>query len=231
MGADGPVVVDSHHREKNRCLIDAVSEMQQMSAGEAMSLEIPRDYFTLSMSIEYFTIGLRAFLTGAIIIFLMLPLAVAASMGMIPFFGVSPTLYDKVYGFIITFAVYSGGLIILVSSRKYIKGEYTKAIAKNMYFGAALAAIFKGILFFFIYQIAQAFINPQKVLTLLYYLKINTNNYVIYNVMNGFKPVLRISSTVVALYSLISVIIIILAYFTSIRRLKKMQIISEIYKK
>jgi hypothetical protein len=229
MAGESVVIAGNDKREKNKCLIDAISEMQQMSAGEAMHAEMPRDFFTWSMQIEYFSIGLRAFLAGAIVIAILLPVSVTASMGILPIFGGFPHIYDKIYMFILTFGIYGGGLFILVSCGKYVKGEYTRSIARALFSGAATAALFKGAILFVLYQLAQAMISPDKVAAAAKYLYLPVQNPIYYAILGNYKQIFRISSTIIIIFSTLSIIAIIVSYILAIRRLNKLTGINEKY--
>ncbi|MDR2105312.1 MAG: hypothetical protein LBP51_06120 [Deferribacteraceae bacterium] len=229
MAGESVVIANGGARQKNKCLIDAISEMQQMSAGEAMRAEMPKDFFTWSMQIEYFSIGLKAFLAGAVIIALLLPISIAASMGLIPIFGYRANIYDKIYMFILTFGVYGGGLFILVSCGKYVKGEYTRSIARALFSGAATAAIFKGAVLFVLYQLAQTLISPERVVKVVDYLTLPTNNTVYYMLLGNYKQIFRISSTIIIIFAAASIIAITVSYIIAIRKLSKIQDINDRY--
>jgi hypothetical protein len=228
-GGGGVIVNDVGHREKNKCLIDAISEMQQMSAGEAMQVEMPKDMFTWSMQIEYFAIGLKAFAAGAIIIAILLPVSVAASMGLIPLFGGAPHLFDKIYMFVLTFGIYGGGLFILISCGKYVRGGFTKSILSCLFSGAGTAAIFKGVILFVLYQLAQAVISPERIAKAAAFLHLPTANPVYYLILGNYKQIFRISSTIILIFSTLALITIIVFYILSIRRLKEYERIKSDY--
>jgi hypothetical protein len=220
-GSGGVIVNDVGHRLKNKCLIDAISEMQQMSAGEAMYVEMPADMFTWSMQVEYFAIGLKAFVAGTIIIALMLPVAIAASMGIIPLFGGVPHLFDKIYMFVLTFGVYGGGLFILVSCGRYVKGRFTKSILSCLYSGAGTAAVFKGIILFTMYQLSQIVISPERIASAAAYLHLPTANPFYYMLLGNYKQIFRISSTIIVIFSICALITIIVTYILALRKLRK----------
>jgi hypothetical protein len=173
--------------------------------------------------------GLKAFTGGAVIIATLLPLSVAASMGLIPLFGNQPHIFDKVYMFVLTFGIYTGGLFILISCGKYVKGDYTKSILSCLYAGAGTAAVFKGIILFVLYQLGQAMISPDKVAKAAAFLHLPTANPVYYLLFGNYKQIFRISSTIILIFSTAALITIIVFYILSVRRLREYQRIKADY--
>lgn len=217
--SNSTVITDSGSRKEVKNLVDVISEIQNFSVGEmANGSDINKNYFTWQMNIEFFAVGFKAFIAGLILCLPLIPLSVAVSYELINVYGGVANLYDKIFMFILAFSISSGSLIILLTASKYVCGNITYQMAKSLYTGAIASILFKGILLFIIFQLIAALFTPQFLITyfkeilLLFPEDSVFRGITIYDtssiIVSKLKPVFRVSSVLVFLFSILTTIIL-----------------------
>lgn len=204
-------------RKEAKNLIDAISEMQNFSVGEQKGLDVSENYFTWQMSIEFFAVGFKSLMPGFLICLFCIPLAVAISMGVVPVYGGMPSLYDKVYMFIVALAVSITATLILFTAAKYVEGTTTFQMAKSMYGGAMVSVLVKGVVLFVVFQLIAVFISPDFVYNYLNefldFLLTNPEHYSTPDLVTLIlKPMFRISSVVILIYAVVTALLLGIAW-------------------
>lgn len=221
MSSQDVVVTSAEERAKVKNFIDAISEIQQYSAGEEYQSDIPDDFWAWNHDLEFFSLGAKAFIPGFIISFFLMPLSMAVITGMIPVYGGAPKLYDKLFVMAVCFVLMFGVLILLVSASKYVKGRFTCKMVRGLYVGAGTIIIFLGIFFTLIYQIIYLKLTPELLSKLLSWItSINPSKYALFA---QFNAAFRMCSTAMLLFTIIGLLTLITAYFVMKRRLNKNQ--------
>lgn len=207
---------NASQRAPAKNLVDAISEIQIMNVAECSGADIAPNYFTWQMSIEFFAVGFKSFVAGFILCLFLVPLAVASAHSFLPLYGGEANLYDKIFMFILAFAISFGATAILLSSAKYVRSVTTYQMVKSLYSGALASVIIKGVVLFFIFQVIAALITPSFVVKYLQdilimvkaYTNIGEVSAVAGNFVAKVKPIFRISAMIMLLFSFVTSIAI-----------------------
>lgn len=205
----GPTIQPANNREQVKNIIEAVTEMQRYSISDGVS-DLNPNMFAWEQVIEIFTIGFKLFLPALFASLILIPIGVAANFNLINMFGDIPTLYDKMYIFVLAFSFSLGATYLLYHAQRYCNGPVTYKIMSTLYFGAISIILIIGVLLFIGFQIIASMITPKTIIeNLTLFLEIFPNaaqlaaskGYeVSVFIVSIIKPLFRISAIISLIY-------------------------------
>jgi len=154
---NSPLFVQS--REKPKDLLEAISEIEILSAAEEDGAEIHERLATLKDRMDYFNLGLRSIFTGTIISLFLAPLCSAVINQDIPIFGqMNSTTYDKILAYIFSFGYSIGFTLLFVYIAKLRGGTVSNIYSNNILIGMSIGAVLKLMITAFIYGLLYIFV-------------------------------------------------------------------------
>jgi len=176
---NGSVIVFGSQYEKPKSIIDAISELEQYSA-VLNDEEVPENFFTFKQKWEFFEVGFRDSFVSGILSALFTPIAMGVIEKLIPAFGdSSPTLFDRVFVFLLALGFSIGyALLIAGLGKYYYSNKITRTAMKNFLAGLFSGTLFKTIIAFIGFHFIYFFIfTPEKVSKVLHSLRLPENLY------------------------------------------------------
>ena len=224
MSNSGETIVTSNStREKAKNIVDAHAELQRYSVLEMNDGETHERMFAWDQVIEFFAIGFKIFLAGFFVCLIMVPMAVAVQFGIINMYGGAPNLYDKIFIFILAFSMTFGAVVIVLQMAKFVEGPITYKMVKSLYTGAISSALIKGLVLFILFQFAATLITPDNILTHLniiirllpnvHSIAASTPYELAVNLVAVIKPVFRISAVIMAIFGILTALILSIFLF------------------
>lgn len=217
------IVTSNSTREKAKNIVDAHAELQRYSVLEMNDGETHERMFAWDQVIEFFAIGFKIFLAGFFVCLIMVPMAVAVQFGIINMYGGTPNLYDKIFIFILAFSMTFGAVVIVLQMAKFVEGPITYKMVKSLYTGAISSALIKGLVLFILFQFAATLITPDNILTHLniiirllpnvHSIAASTPYELAVNLVAVIKPVFRISAVIMAIFGLLTALILSIFLF------------------
>ncbi len=224
MSNSGETIVTSNStREKAKNIVDAHAELQRYSVLEMNDGETHERMFAWDQVIEFFAIGFKIFLAGFFVCLIMVPMAVAVQFGIINMYGGAPNLYDKIFIFILAFSMTFGAVVIVLQMAKFVEGPITYKMVKSLYTGAISSALIKGLVLFILFQFTATLITPDNILTHLniiirllpnvHSIAASTPYELAVNLVAVIKPVFRISAVIMAIFGILTALILSIFLF------------------
>lgn len=161
--ADG----DAGGYKKPKGIIKAISEIQQYYVLEKQSEDsLPKEYFTVQQSLDFFNIGLKSALIEGIVFLSVVPFAEALYPAYRKFFYGADLTFNEL--FFIYAAAYSPVLVMtlfIAAGSKYYVGKLTKNAILSLISGRSMAFVIKGVVVFFLWMIISGLSrsNPEFV--------------------------------------------------------------------
>ncbi len=217
------IIANNNSREKAKNIVDAHAELQRYSVLEMNDGETHERMFAWDQVIEFFAIGFKIFLAGFFVCLIMVPVAVAVQFGIINMYGGAPNLYDKIFIFILAFSMTFGAVVIVLQMAKFVEGPITYKMVKSLYTGAISSALIKGLVLFILFQFTATLITPDNILTHLniiirllphvHSIAASTPYELAVNLVAVIKPVFRISAVIMAIFGILTALILSIFLF------------------
>lgn len=210
-------------------LIEAISEIEYYYAQERRGSILTEGFFTTNQKIDYFAIGLRTSFISGLVTALFTPFAIGVVEKLIPVFGsAEPTSWDKFFVFLMALG-YSIGYASFITPTAYCYiGAYTKAMIRSLIGGVVTGAIGKMViaflLFHFLYMVVLTDDNLSWLAINLYKAGLNRDHtLMVFNWMQGFKPVFLQSAWFVVITTLIFIAVPLLTIGAAMIRNSKLR--------
>ncbi len=182
------------HREKPKDLLEAISEIEILSATEEDGAEIHERLATLKDRMDYFNLGLRSIFTGTMISLFLAPICSAVINQDIPIFGhIDTTVYDMILSYIFSFGYSIGFMLLFTYIAKLRGGTISNIYSNNILIGMSVGAIIKLIMTGFFYGILYMFVftdsNIASLISFFIKSKLLENNMInlIYIILSAIK--------------------------------------------
>ncbi len=194
MGNDNNSPFLVQHREKPKDLLEAISEIEILSATEEDGAEIHERLATLKDRMDYFNLGLRSIFTGTIISLFLAPICSAVINQDIPIFGhIDTTVYDMILSYIFSFGYSIGFMLLFTYIAKLRGGTISNIYSNNILIGMSVGAVIKLIITGFIYGLLYIFVftdsNIASLISFFIKSKLLENNMInlIYIILSAIK--------------------------------------------
>lgn len=210
-GGGGNVIIATAPPIMPKGLVAAISEIQQFYAIEKRGGRVDEDYFTLENTLTFFEVGFKAAFISGLVSALCSPLAIGVVEKVLPAFGDNePTLYDKLFVFILAMGFPVGYAIFIGSVGKYYAGPFTKRMIRNLLGGSITGAVTKMILAVILFHWLYVQSTPGQASNALRFLSgwISDNALTsVYYLAMDFRPVLLTASWFVVVTTIVFVLI------------------------
>lgn len=185
-------------RHKPLNMLEAVSEIQRYSVAESGGSNIPKDYFTLDMQMEYFMLGFKSVLHGGLFTILFMPVLMGVLMDKVHLFGhAERTMLDTVYMFAVTLMFSLAYVFFYGYAATFNAGEITKRMLANLYAGVSIGSIIKAMMSVVVYHLLYFMVftdlNVYAVLNKLSFISADIRTKIFYWIQDA-KEVLISSS-------------------------------------
>ena len=231
-GGSPTVITSVQPPSKPLNLLDAVSEIQQMSALEKnMEQSLDKNFLTTKQRIDFFAVGTRnAFLHFFFTLFIT-PFIVAVFHHLIHIFGDSNlTIFDEVYAIILAFSLSLGFGFFLATLRECYVGTITKGMVNSLFSGLAFGETVKAALAAIIYSFIYISMTPAVIASFIIFmnkhfasilLKLHVNYTSMYYWLIQFRDVFPVAAVFILISSILMIGIPIVALFFSTWRLRQ----------
>ncbi|MDA8088831.1 MAG: hypothetical protein M0Z61_01215 [Nitrospiraceae bacterium] len=210
------VIVNQGFLEKPKSLLDAIKEIQNMSAMEAETVEgINPMFFSIKDRLDMMVVGMKSSFLSGMIVALLTPFAIGVVERIIPIFGdKAPTLFDQIYALVLALGFTLGYGFFLATLKSCYVGNISRSMIRNLLGGAALGALAKALIAVIVFNFLYLYFTAQRianlVLLLRRFLSQGQMEY-LYEKALEFRPVLLISSWFIVLSTLLFIAIPTLA--------------------
>lgn len=173
-GSPGPLFQSNSARPKPKSLLEAISDIEMLSAVERTGMEIPPHFLLLNEKVRYFDVGLKGGWADTLVSAIYIPLSVGVMDRIIPIFGsLEPTVIDQVFSLLIGLSYTLGYNILLAFN---LGACYFGKVCRNaiwqLYGGFVSGSIIKMIAIFFLFHLLYWRITPElisKIMTAGYF--------------------------------------------------------------
>ncbi|UVT18140.1 MAG: hypothetical protein H8K03_22875 (plasmid) [Nitrospira sp.] len=173
-GNPGPLFPSTTPRAKPKSLLEAISDIEKLSAVERTGMEIPPHFLLLNEKFGYFDVGLKGAWADMLVNIIFTPISVGVIDRVIPIFGThDPTVTDQVFSLLIGLS-YTLGINILLAFN--LGACYFGKVCRNaiwqLYGGFVTGSILKMLLIFVVFHFLYWRITPDiisNVLTSTYF--------------------------------------------------------------
>lgn len=146
--------------DKPRSIISAISEIQQYFVIESQGQDIPTDFFTIEGSLELTKIGMRSGFNEALLVLFLFPIF---TLYLVPFvFSDSGQDTKILIGIVPYLGLIINTLLCIAMSRYYV-GNITRRAINSFYVGRTMILLFKGMLFYILFQLIYNLSTPDNV--------------------------------------------------------------------
>lgn len=217
-GSEQVIVANPGMLEKPKSLLDAQKEISNMAGMEEKTLEgFPKKFYAPKDQLDMFTVGFKSSFVSGLIAALLTPLAIGVVERIIPIFGdKSPTLFDQVYALILALGFALGHGFFLASLRGCYVGNISKIMIRNLIGGAAAGAALKTLLAIIVFNFLYFYFTARRIASVLLFIShpvfiqkalTYARLEALYYWLLEFKPVLLISSWLVAISMVLYIVI------------------------
>ena len=164
-GNPGPLFQSSSARPKPKSLLEAISDIEKLSAVERTGMEIPPHFLLLNEKVGYFDVGLKGGWADTVVSAIYIPLSVGVMDRVIPIFGSSdPTLGDQIFALLIGLS-YTLGYNILMAFN--LGACYFGKVCRNaiwqLYGGFVTGSMMKMFAIFFVFHLLYWRVTPEMI--------------------------------------------------------------------
>ena len=164
-GNPGPLFASTSTRPKPKSLLEAISDIEKLSAVERTGMEIPPHFLLLNEKVGLFDVGLKGGWADTLVSAVYIPLSVGVMDRVIPIFGSSdPSLGDQLFALLIGLS-YTLGYNILMAFN--LGACYFGKVCRNaiwqLYGGFVSGSMIKMFAIFFIFHLVYWRVTPEVI--------------------------------------------------------------------
>jgi len=168
-GNPGPLFPSTTPRAKPKSLLEAISDIEKLSAVERTGMPIPPHFLLLNEKFAYFDVGLKAAWADTLVNLIFTPISVGVFDRVVPIFGTyDPTIVDQLFSLMIGLS-YTLGINILLAFN--LGACYFGKVCRNaiwqLYGGFVVGSFLKMLMIFFIFHFLYWRITPELLSQLL----------------------------------------------------------------
>jgi hypothetical protein len=168
-GNPGPLFPSTTPRPKPKSLLEAISDIEKLSAVERTGMPIPPHFLLLVEKIGYFDVGLKGAWADTLVNVIFTPLSVGVFDRVIPIFGShDPTAMDQMFSLLIGLS-YTLGINILLAFN--LGACYFGKVCRNaiwqLYGGFVTGSILKMLLIFVVFHFIYWRVTPEFISQIL----------------------------------------------------------------
>jgi hypothetical protein len=164
-GSAGPLFPSSTPRPKPKSLLEAISDIEKLSAVERTGNPIPEHFLLLNEKIAYFDVGLKGGWADAMVTLFLVPLSMGVIDHIVPIFGSSdPSIMDQAFSMIIGVSYMLGyNILMAFNLGRCMFGPVCRNAIWQLYGGFVAGSILKVLLVFFLYHFMYVRFTPEFV--------------------------------------------------------------------
>ena len=162
-GSSGPMFPSSTSRPKPKSLLEAISDIEKLSAVERTGNPIPQHFLLLNEKVGYFDVGLKGGWADTLVSLIFVPLSVGVIDRVVPIFGsTDPTIMDQVFAMVISISYMLGyNILMAFNLGSCFFGNVCRHAIWQLYGGFVTGSILKMILVFFTFHFLYLKITPE----------------------------------------------------------------------
>ncbi len=164
-GTGGPLFPSTTPRPKPKSLLEAISDIEKLSAVERTGNPIPQHFLLLNEKIGYFDVGLKGGWADTLVTLFFVPLSMGVFDRVVPIFGsVNPTSLDQLFSMLIGISYMLGyNILMAFNLGRCFFGTVCRHAIWQLYGGFVTGSVLKMILVFFIYHFLYLKITPEVI--------------------------------------------------------------------
>lgn len=164
-GSAGPMFPSNTPRPKPKSLLEAISDIEKLSAVERTGNPIPQSFLLLNEKIGYFDVGLKGGLADIPVALIFVPLSVGVIERAMPIFGTTnPTTFDEFFSMLIGISFMLGYNILMAFN---LGSCFFGAVCRNaiwqLYGGFVTGSVMKMIVVFFTFHFLYLKVTPELI--------------------------------------------------------------------
>jgi hypothetical protein len=161
--SSGPLFPSTTPRPKPKSLLEAISDIEKLSAVERTGNPIPQHFLLLNEKIGYFDVGLKGGWADALVTFFFVPLSMGVFDRVVPIFGSnSPTVFDQLFSMLIGISYMLGyNILMAFNLGSCFFGTVCRHAIWQLYGGFVTGSVIKMVLVFFTYHFLYLKMTPE----------------------------------------------------------------------
>ncbi|MDI3467623.1 MAG: hypothetical protein OJF50_006444 [Nitrospira sp.] len=162
-GTAGPLFPSSTPRPKPKSLLEAISDIEKLSAVERTGNPIPEHFLLLNEKIAYFDVGLKGGWADALVTLFLVPLSMGVIDHVVPIFGSSnPSVMDQTFSMLIGVSYMLGyNILMAFNLGRCLFGPVCRHAIWQLYGGFVAGSVLKMLLVFFLYHFLYVKFTPE----------------------------------------------------------------------